>query len=210
MIVAIISDIHGNLPALEAVASKIRHVDATICLGDVVNYGPWNDECLDLVFKMPQITLLEGNHEGLFLGKVALHHELPLVQKFYHASFAHFKRSDLISNLPIKTNVGTFHCEHTINGKKIYKDTDIEVHCDCIIGHTHHAFNIERRGHKIINPGSVGQNRRHLNIACYALYDSDTRCITLNQVRYDAGILLDEMRKLNYPKECMEYYESKL
>ena len=46
---AIISDIHGNLPALEAVLEDIEQKDITeiVCLGDVVGYGPYPRECLE-------------------------------------------------------------------------------------------------------------------------------------------------------------------
>ena len=83
MRVGVISDIHGNLPALEVVADRIRHMDQVICLGDVVNYGPWSNECLELLQTLPGMILLEGNHERLFLGKEPLGHESPLVQQFY-------------------------------------------------------------------------------------------------------------------------------
>ena len=66
---AVFSDVHANLPALERFVDQTRaEVDAYICLGDVVNYGPWNDECLDLVISLPGIVYIEGNHERLFCG----------------------------------------------------------------------------------------------------------------------------------------------
>ena len=40
-----ISDIHGNLPALEIVFNIIEDKDHIIVLGDVVNYGPWSNDC---------------------------------------------------------------------------------------------------------------------------------------------------------------------
>ena len=61
---AIISDIHSNTPALEAVLADIarRNVERIICLGDVVGYGPQPAECLDLVMAHASLTLL-GNHD---------------------------------------------------------------------------------------------------------------------------------------------------
>ncbi len=61
---AIISDIHGNLEALQAVLADIRQqgVDETFCLGDVVGYGPNPCECLDLVIENCRVGLL-GNHD---------------------------------------------------------------------------------------------------------------------------------------------------
>jgi len=61
---AIISDIHGNLEALTAVLARIRElkINETICLGDIVGYGPNPIECLDLVISHCQLTIL-GNHD---------------------------------------------------------------------------------------------------------------------------------------------------
>lgn len=61
---AIISDIHGNLEALTAVLEDIdrERVDAIICLGDVVGYGPNPCECLKLVRDRCGLVLL-GNHD---------------------------------------------------------------------------------------------------------------------------------------------------
>ena len=60
---AIISDIHGNLEALQAVLNDIQQqdVEAIYCLGDVVGYGPNPRECVDLV--MPCKLVLLGNHD---------------------------------------------------------------------------------------------------------------------------------------------------
>ena len=61
---AIISDIHSNTPALQAVLDDIaqRGVQQIICLGDVVGYGPQPKQCLDLVMAHAPVTLL-GNHD---------------------------------------------------------------------------------------------------------------------------------------------------
>ncbi|AMV35204.1 phosphodiesterase [Pirellula sp. SH-Sr6A] len=61
---ALISDIHGNLEALQAVLADIaaQNVDEIICLGDIVGYGPNPCECLDLVMKRCKLTIM-GNHD---------------------------------------------------------------------------------------------------------------------------------------------------
>jgi predicted phosphodiesterase len=60
---ALISDIHSNLEALEAVLEDIKaqNVEAIYCLGDVVGYGPNPRECIDRVMDMPLVLL--GNHD---------------------------------------------------------------------------------------------------------------------------------------------------
>ncbi|MCA9239340.1 MAG: metallophosphoesterase family protein [Planctomycetales bacterium] len=61
---AIISDIHGNLDALETVLKHIaeQNVAEVFCLGDIIGYGPNPCECLDLVRKRTNVCLL-GNHD---------------------------------------------------------------------------------------------------------------------------------------------------
>lgn len=61
---ALISDIHGNLEALEAVLDDIQdqRIDEIFCLGDIIGYGPNPRECIDLVMQNSRVTLL-GNHD---------------------------------------------------------------------------------------------------------------------------------------------------
>ena len=61
---AIISDIHGNLEALQAVLADARGqgVEEIFCLGDIIGYGPNPCECLDLVIEKCRVCLL-GNHD---------------------------------------------------------------------------------------------------------------------------------------------------
>ena len=57
---AVISDIHGNLEALQSVLAHIadQQVDEIFCLGDIIGYGPNPCECLDLVIEKAKICLL--------------------------------------------------------------------------------------------------------------------------------------------------------
>lgn len=62
--IAVISDIHSNLEALQAVLADIaeRGIRRTVCLGDVVGYGPQPKQCLDLMIEHCPMTLM-GNHD---------------------------------------------------------------------------------------------------------------------------------------------------
>lgn len=64
MRLALISDIHGNLEALEAVLADIatQNIDEMYCLGDIVGYGPNPCECLDIIMKKSKLTIM-GNHD---------------------------------------------------------------------------------------------------------------------------------------------------
>ena len=211
MRVAIFSDVHGNLPALQAfVDHTAGEVDAFVCLGDIVNYGPWNDECLELVFSLPNVAVVEGNHERLFLGVEDINHEIQLVQNFYRHSIASFSRRELITGLPSKHEIGGFTCTHTIDNKRIYRDTSIEIDRNYVIGHTHHAFDITCSGHRIVNCGSVGQNRKDISRSSYALIDLEQGSISLKEFPYDVGKLIAEMERQGYGRDCLDYYKSKL
>jgi len=71
MRIAIFSDIHGNLEALEAVlaAYATMKVDRYICLGDVVGYGAQPDECCTRVREVAALTVL-GNHDAAVAGRM--------------------------------------------------------------------------------------------------------------------------------------------
>ncbi|MCC9070357.1 metallophosphatase family protein [Flavobacterium sp. F-65] len=62
--IAIISDIHGNLPALKTVLEDIkqRNVDQIYCLGDLVDFAPWHNEVIEQIKEL-EIPCLMGNHD---------------------------------------------------------------------------------------------------------------------------------------------------
>jgi diadenosine tetraphosphatase ApaH/serine/threonine PP2A family protein phosphatase len=71
--VAVISDVHSNLHALEAVLAEVdaAGVDELWCLGDLVGYGPRPTECVALLRERTAVCLA-GNHDLVVLGKIAL------------------------------------------------------------------------------------------------------------------------------------------
>src|SRR5947209_12152607 len=73
MRVAVISDVHANRHALDAVLSAIdeEHVDAVWCLGDLVGYGPQPNKCCDLVRERADLCLI-GNHDLVALGELTV------------------------------------------------------------------------------------------------------------------------------------------
>jgi len=60
--IAVISDIHGNLEALEAVLAQIDDADEILCAGDIVGYGPNPNECCELI-RERGIKSVQGNHD---------------------------------------------------------------------------------------------------------------------------------------------------
>ena len=70
MKIAIISDLHSNIEALQACLSKARalNVEQYVCLGDIIGYGPNPAETLQLVRSLPNVVVIRGNHEEALFG----------------------------------------------------------------------------------------------------------------------------------------------
>lgn len=64
----LISDIHANLPALQAVLNDLSNYDAVWCLGDLVGYGPNPNECIEQIKELPNLCVV-GNHDWGALGR---------------------------------------------------------------------------------------------------------------------------------------------
>lgn len=62
MKVGLISDVHANLPALEAVLEDVPAVDTLVCVGDIVGYNPWPAECVETVREECHVVGA-GNHD---------------------------------------------------------------------------------------------------------------------------------------------------
>lgn len=69
MRIAVLSDIHSNLEALEAILehASLHKVDRYVCLGDVVGYGANPNECIGLLLSLPECPCVLGNHEAAVL-----------------------------------------------------------------------------------------------------------------------------------------------
>src|SRR4051794_13573121 len=71
MRIGLVSDVHANLFALRAAIARLRAdgVDAWVCAGDLVGYGPHPDECVETVAALGP-TCGAGNHELMVLGEL--------------------------------------------------------------------------------------------------------------------------------------------
>lgn len=70
--ILVISDVHANLTALEAVLADAGNVDETWCLGDLVGYGPDPNLCVATISELPNLTCLMGNHDMAALNSLPL------------------------------------------------------------------------------------------------------------------------------------------
>jgi predicted phosphodiesterase len=72
MRILVISDVHANLNALNAVLEDAGRVDATWCLGDLVGYGPDPNECIEKIRAIENLTCMLGNHDAAALDQIPL------------------------------------------------------------------------------------------------------------------------------------------
>lgn len=116
---AIISDIHANLPALQAVMDDIsaRGISRIVCLGDVVGYGPDPAECWRLV-KEKCAVIIRGNHDHA-LGSGDMKRFHPRARNAIDWTRKHLLEQpdgqeiiDAIANLPFSINEGDFLYVH--------------------------------------------------------------------------------------------------
>lgn len=63
--IAVISDIHGNIYALDAVLKEIKEkgIECIYCLGDMIGIGPFSNEVLEALFEIDTVQMITGNHE---------------------------------------------------------------------------------------------------------------------------------------------------
>jgi predicted phosphodiesterase len=113
---ALISDIHGNLPALEAVLDHIaaqHNVHATYHLGDLVGYAPWPDEVVALL-RDRGIEGISGNYDSTVAANYkhcGCKYEDPLQEELSHLSFAWTKEhtssatKEILAALPFRLDV---------------------------------------------------------------------------------------------------------
>lgn len=198
----VFSDVHGNLPALETLL-RGESVDNYIFLGDAVNYGPWSNECVDLINTLYCVKIM-GNHEKTFLsGKYETD---GLVKRFFEFCYPLFDRFEGIRNWIESYKLDGFIFQHTIWDRIIYPDSHILFNENYIIGHSHHQSYHKSGKNKLYCIGSVGQNRQYINKIDYLIIDDHYE---LKSILYDESIILNEMKARGYPGEFVEYYSNK-
>jgi putative phosphoesterase len=207
MQVLIISDVHGNLPALEKVLEKENNADLVISLGDVVNYGPWSNECVDLLEDAGAINLA-GNHEEYFI-QASYPGATTLVRQFFEACMLDFDRMDVIKKYKSEYAIGKFICRHTVDDLYVFFDTPVSITSNMFIGHSHAQFMRLVNDFVLVNTGSVGQNRREINVINYVMYNADSEEVILKELVYDHNPVIQKMKEKNYPQECLNYYLGK-
>jgi diadenosine tetraphosphatase ApaH/serine/threonine PP2A family protein phosphatase len=147
--ILVLSDIHANLTALDAVLNAAGTVDAIWCLGDVVGYGPDPNECIERLRGLPNLTCLVGNHDAAALDHIeldAFNREARHSVRWTKSVLTEQNR-EFLGQLPERTLVDGITLVHgsprspvweylldqkTVSENMSYFDTDL-----CFIGHTH-------------------------------------------------------------------------
>ncbi|GAB6108193.1 metallophosphoesterase family protein [Fusibacter bizertensis] len=190
--IAIISDIHGNLTALNAVFEDIqkRAIDRIICLGDLAGKGPHSAEAIDLVKEKCEIVV-KGNWDFFMtevndsdviswhrnkIGKMreAYLRALPMYAEFYISGklirLCHASPQDVFNRVhkwtPDQMRLTLFEATPTLN-----LESDIVGYGDI------HGAYVDSIGEKIIfNVGSVG-NPLDFNLASYGIIEGDIESV---------------------------------
>ena len=122
MKIAIISDLHSNREALEAVFAHIRGLglETIYCLGDIVGYGPDPEFCVDLVRGHSEVTLMGNHDEALFLdasdfnphARAAIEYTRSRMQPRWYSSGEKRARWKWLKSLPLVHTEGRFVFVH--------------------------------------------------------------------------------------------------
>ena len=203
MRVAVISDVHGNVQALEAVLEAIdaAQVDEIWCLGDVVGYGADPVRCMEIVDERAAVCLA-GNHDLVVAGVINID------------MFAHDARDAALgTRMPggEREGVQMFHgsvrdpvWEYVVDPRTAALCLERQRRPVCLVGHSHvqllwgyengelvggtvaaGATLAHGEGPFIVNPGSVGQPRDGDPRAGYVILDTAEGTATWLRADYD-------------------------
>lgn len=210
--IGIISDIHGNYPALKAVIDELerQNCNKIICLGDIAGYYCMINECVSLIFEKG-IFCLKGNHDSYLLGESScprsrsaadcIRYQQGIIKNEYMKWFKSLK--------PVYIN-GDFFAVHGglddpldeyIEEFDFDKAQKISPQSKIFLSGHSHIQNIQSK-EKVIycNPGSVGQPRDYNPKAAYAVLDDGV--ISLFRTEYN----IDEIAKSMDCAGFSDYY----
>lgn len=183
---AIISDIHSNLEALQSVLKTIEaeNIDKIVCLGDIVGYGPYPNECIELIQQHCEI-ILTGNHDFACIESSELIYFNQYAKQAVEWTLTVLSNENLqyLANLPLVGKIENYYLVHSnpyepgswdyilsldeaeYNFSNFNEDDQI-----CFIGHSHHPIiyieyfdaNILKYSLKIINKIELEENKRYI------------------------------------------------
>jgi len=214
---AVISDIHGNLPALESVMNDIskRKVDSVICLGDLIGKGPNSKEVIDICRKECEIVV-KGNWDDGIYNVYKGNWEMDEKNRWYINS-AYPEQIEYLGSLPHTAEIylngkliRLFHA-HPYNFNRYFQDSPIEKRLElfdyydsdtkaladiAVYGDIHNAYMQIVHGRCLINVGSVG-NPLDITQASYVILDGSG--VQFIRVTYDIEKAVMLAKEYNVP-----------
>ena len=209
--IAILSDVHSNLPALEAVLedARQRQPQAYYNLGDFLGYGPFGNEVVQVLFETCSAQVI-GNYDLKvleFQDKKKKWKKTKQCEKYIafewawkHLSSRNARRLEMLAQQQYRTVLGfelflTHGSPAKVNeliGPKTSKKRLCELaemtHADIILsGHTHCPFSTTAAGVTFVNPGSVGRPEGNDPRASYAMLNlfEDSFTVDFYRISYD-------------------------
>jgi putative phosphoesterase len=214
----VISDIHGNDIALQAVLEfLLPRTGAILCAGDITGYYTRPSACLALL-REHSIPFICGNHDRyLFAAPDSLcedhRQSLAMTASLLSAhDFDTLGRASCRMEMEIAgLNVSLTHGGPADScNEYVYPDSD-HSHCfstgaDIIIqGHTHWPMAFRRDDKLLLNPGSVGQPRDRRPGASCAVIDTETLEPTFHKIEFDGTPIIKELAQLRLPTYFADY-----
>ena len=227
---AIISDLHSNLEALQAVMESIENEGITnyVCGGDIVGYGANPVETLEIIRGLGCKCVL-GNHDAAAIGKMdlSLFNSAARMAAVWTAEQLSPEGRQYLLELPLVERVESFTVVHSTLADPaswgyIFNAVGAEEHFYsqkdllCFIGHTHlpsafaftemvrpvrkTSFRLSGTAKFLINVGSVGQPRDKNPDASYVIYDLEEGTIEYKRVPYDIEKAQKKIRDARLPE----------
>lgn len=211
--VAVISDIHGNLEALQAVLHFLdeRGIGKIVCLGDLVGYGPNPNEVVELI-RERKIPCCLGNHDAAVIGKtsVAFFNEWAREAVFWTSGILNPDSRAYLLTLPLRIHEEDCLFVHASPSRPMewrYLMSALDAEDEfpffderiCFVGHSHHPVIFPEKGYAvieqkfhlvdgeryIINVGSVGQPRDNDPRAAVCILDAEKKVVSYERIGYD-------------------------
>jgi predicted phosphodiesterase len=208
--IAVISDIHGNLPALQAVLQTVSSLGCAriISLGDIVGYYAQPGECIDLLREYGAVNIM-GNHDGYLVNGTACPRSKMVadIMDYQRGIISAEQVRWLAESLPSLAEDGNYfaHGSWLDSDEYLYRVSAAHIPQDAInffTGHTHVQALLEFGSRKYCNPGAVGQPRDGDPRAAFATLSGNE--IALYRVAYDIEQTVFAMRKAGFPDRYSE------
>ena len=208
MRVAVVSDVHGNLPALEAVLAEVERegVDLVVSGGDVA-MGPMPAECVDALRELDRVVWVRGNAD-----RGAAPPQYAETVDWVRARLGP-ERWELLAGAPLTATVepdglGRVLCFHGTprSDEEILTKVSPEERVAAALagveepvvvhGHTHVQYDREVAGRRVVNAGSVGSPYEGRRGAFWALLGPE---VELRRTEYDVEAAVEAIRATGYP-----------